>query len=239
MEGLRLIVGVILPYVAFAVFIGGMIYRIRSWQKLPSPAMTLFPAPATGKENLLNTVKEALLFKSLFSGDRVLWTMAWFFHVVLALVCLGHFRVFFNVDKLLMGLGMSEESIHAMSSGAGGAAGIVILATAVFLLLRRLLVPRAREITGASDYFALLLVGVIILTGNMMRFGAEHLDLTMTRTYFAGLARFADVTGEAALQNSKFLIHMCLACVLIIYIPFSKILHFGGIFFTHELIRKH
>jgi nitrate reductase gamma subunit len=115
MEGLRLIVGVVLPYIAFAVFIGGMIYRIRSWQKLPSPAMTLFPAPATGKENLLNTIKEALLFKSLFSGDRVLWTMAWFFHVVLALVFLGHFRVFFNVDKLLCCSGGSSSLALARS----------------------------------------------------------------------------------------------------------------------------
>ena len=47
--------------------------------------------------------------------------------VWLALILLGHLRVFTNVDSLLMALGMSEEGIQTMSSVAGGAAGIVIL----------------------------------------------------------------------------------------------------------------
>ena len=77
-----------------------------------------------------------------------------------------------------------------MSSGVGGIAGIIILATAIFLLLRRMMIPRVREITGLGDVFALLLIGAIIVTGNMMRFSAEHLDLALTRDYFAGLATF-------------------------------------------------
>ena len=85
---------------------------------------------------------------------------------------------------------------------------------------------------------ALLLIGAIIITGNMMRFGAEHFDLALTREYFASLATFSGVTGEQALQNPVFMVHMGMAFLLIMCIPFSKILHFGGIFFTHQLIRK-
>ena len=95
-----------------------------------------------------------------------------------------------------------------------------------------------REITGPADYLALLLIGAIIFTGNMMRFGGEHFDLALTREYFASLATFSGVTGEPALQNGTFMAHMGLALLLIMIIPFSKILHFGGIFFTHQLIRK-
>jgi nitrate reductase gamma subunit len=43
----KFIVGGILPYVALVVFLGGMTWRIRTWKKLPSPPMTLFPAPPT------------------------------------------------------------------------------------------------------------------------------------------------------------------------------------------------
>jgi len=239
MESMRFIVGVFLPYVAVAAFLAGMAYRLYVWKKLPSPAMTLFPAPSAEGGNLFNTFQEAVLFKSLFRGDRVLWFLAWAFHAVLALIFVGHFRVFANADWLLMKMGMSEDAIQTMSSGVGGAAGVAILATAVFLLLRRLVVARAREITGVGDYFALLLIGAILLTGNLMRFSAEHLDLTATRSYFAGLASFADVSDAAVLKNDVFLVHMGLAFVLIMYIPFSKLLHFGGIFFTHQLIRKH
>ena len=234
----KFIVGGILPYVALAVFLAGMIWRIRTWKKLPSPPMTLFPAPLTEGANTANTIKEVLLFPSLFKSDRLLWVLAWGFHAVLALIFLGHFRVFTNVDAVLEAFGMSKEAIDKMSSGAGGAAGVVILLAVILLLVRRMSLPRVSEITGAADYLALVLIGVIITTGNMMRFGPEHFDLALTREYFAGLASFQGVTGAAALENNLFVVHMGLGFLLILWIPFSKILHFGGIFFTHQLIRK-
>lgn len=238
MDFVTLLVGGVLPYVAIAVFIVAMVHRLYTWKRLAAPSMTLFPAPADEKANRQNVLKEALLFRSLFGGDRVLWAFAWAFHVVLLLIFLGHLRVFTNVDSMLMASGMSNESIQAMSAGVGGAAGVVILVATVLLLARRLALPRVREITGPADYLALLLIGAIIITGNMMRFGAEHFDLSLTREYFASLATFSSVTGKAALQNRIFMVHMGLACLLIMCIPFSKILHFGGIFFTHQLIRK-
>lgn len=235
MEGVRMLVGVILPYVALIVFVAGMSYRIRSWMSLKAPAMTLTPAPS---DNLVNTLQEAVLFKSLFAGDRVLWAFAWSFHAVLALIFVGHFRVVANVDVILMKLGMSEAAINSMSSGAGGAAGVLIMVALILLLVRRFALPRVSEITGASDYLALLLIGAIIMTGNVMRFGAEHFDLALTRDYFARLVTFSGAASAEALQNNVFLLHMALALVLVMVIPFSKILHFGGIFFTHQMIRK-
>lgn len=238
MESVKFIVAVLLPYIALVVFVVGMIWRFRLWKKLPSPAITLFPAPPDEGANTRNTIKEVLLFPSLFKGDRLLWVCAWVFHVVLALILLGHLRVFTNVDGILLALGMSEESIRTMSAGAGGAAGVMILAALVLLLVRRLAIPRVREITGAADYLALLLIAATVITGNMMRFGPEHFDLAQTRVYFAGLATFGNVLSTAALDNNVFLVHMCLALLLIICMPFSKLLHFGGVFFTHQLIRK-
>jgi nitrate reductase gamma subunit len=242
MECARLIVGVILPYVAVLVFLGGMIWRIASWKKLASPPMTLFPAPVDDKANAINTAKEVLFFKSLFASDRLLWVLAWTFHAVLALIAMGHLRVVTKyVDEMLGKFGMSEDAILAMSGGAGGAAGIVILIALALLLLRRVALQRAREITGLADYLALLLLAAIIITGDMMRFGPEHFDLTLTHDYFYALVTF-DFGGirniPGLLTNNVFLVHMCLALVLIMFIPFSKILHSGGIFFTHQLIRK-
>lgn len=238
MEIVRFIVGAILPYLALMVFIAGMSYRIYVWTKLPSPSITLFPSPPTGAANFLNTVQEALFFKSLFQGDRTLWFFAWSFHAVLALIFLGHFRVFANVDGIFFALGMTQEGIKAMSGGVGGAAGVLIMATLLLLLFRRVTLARVREITGPGDYLALLLLLAIIVTGNLMRFGTDHFDLTLTRNYFAGLASFSGVTEAAVLKNNLFLVHMGLSLLLLICIPFSKLLHLGGIFFTHQLIRK-
>lgn len=270
MEGVRIIVGVVLPYVAVLVFVVGMIYQLMTWKRLASPTMTLFPAPPTGAGNARNVLEEALLFKSLFKGDRVLWLFAWVFHVVLALIVLGHIRVFTGMLDTAMKqvLGMTEAAIQAMSGMSGGAAGIVILVAVVLLLVRRMTLQRAREITGVADYLALLLIAAVIITGNTMRFGGDtepvalaeaeishapgstalaaqseshHFDLAITRDYFGALATFSfsDWTPiEKALAHNTFFVHMCLAFLLIMAIPFSKILHLGGIFFTHQLIRK-
>jgi nitrate reductase gamma subunit len=134
---------------------------------------------------------------------------------------------------------MSKESIDAMSGAVGGVAGILVFLAAILLIARRFALSRVKEVTGHGDYAILLLLAAIIVTGNMMRFGGEHFDLGTTRSWFAGLVTFSDVSSAAALQNGVFALHLSLALVLIMLIPFSKILHAGGIFFTQHLIRKH
>jgi nitrate reductase gamma subunit len=239
METLRFVVGVVLPYIAIAVFLMGMIHRLIGWKKLASPPMTLYPAGSEKGGKTANILKEAFFFRSLVKSDRILWVLAWGFHVVLALIFIGHFRVVMNVDVILTKLGMSEDSIGAMSSGVGGAAGVLIFLAAILLLVRRFSLTRVKEVTGLGDYAILILLTAIIVTGNMMRLGGEHLDLGVTRSYFASLVTFSDVASAKALENGTFVVHMGLAFVLIMLIPFSKILHLGGVFFTQHLIRKH
>ena len=239
MDIVKFWLGVVLPYSAIAVFLIGMTWRVYAWRKLASPAMTLFPAPPTEAANKLNTLQEVALFKSLFKGDRVLWVLAWSFHALLALIFVGHLRVFANMDRMLQSLGMTEADIQAMSSGTGGAAGVGIGLAALLLVLRRAAAPSVREISGVADYAILLLIGAILTTGNLMRFSTPHFDLGLARSYFAGLARFAETGGASVLSNGVFLTHMSLAFLLLMLMPFSKLLHFGGIFFTHQLIRRH
>ena len=226
----------VLPFITLFVFVGGMGYRLYIWQKLPYPKMTLFPAPTSGKERFIEVMKETFLFSSLFKADRGLWTMGWLFHAMLALIIVGHLRVISWIpDKMLMALGMEAGSIDTMSGVAGGGAGIVILVMAAFILGRRFTVERVKEISTTGDYFAMILILTIVLTGDAMRFLA-HFDLAQTREYFAGLVTFSVSTMP---KSPWFLAHYLLGQVLIMYIPFSKILHFGGIFFTEALIQRH
>jgi nitrate reductase gamma subunit len=234
MDKFAFVIGAILPYVIVPVFVAGMSYRFYVWFKSPQPAkMTLFPAPA--KDATFGEVlAEAFLFPSLFRGDKVLWCFAWLFHATLALVFLGHVRVFTAaIDRMLAAWGMSPEGIDTMSSVAGGAAGIVLMATGILLLLRRITIPRVREITGIPDFLAPSLILAIIATGNWMRF-VGHFDLEQTRIWASSLLTFAPIIP----QNGMFLLHLALAQLLIVFIPFSKILHFGGIFFTQALIKR-
>jgi nitrate reductase gamma subunit len=228
----RFIVGAILPYVVVPAFVAGMCYRFWTWSKSPQPAkMTLFPA---GGSTFREVLAETLLFPSLFRGDRVLWFLAWFFHATLALVFLGHIRVFTGAaDRMLEAFGMTPKGLDLMSGVVGGAAGILLLAVGLLLLLRRIALPRVREITGIPDVLAILLVLVIIITGDLLRFSAPF-DLEQTRVWAASLLAFSPVVPT----NDMFLFHLALSQVLILFIPFSKILHLGGFFFTQTLIKR-
>ena len=82
--------------------------------------------------------------------------MGWLFHARLALVFIGHLRVIsWLPDRFLGALGMDDASIGSMSAITGGGAGIVMLLTALFIVLRRFFVPRVREISAMGDYFAI------------------------------------------------------------------------------------
>jgi nitrate reductase gamma subunit len=103
------------------------------------------------------------------------------------------------------------------------------------LLIRRLALQRVREVSNPPDYFALLLVLAVIFTGDIMRFG-PHVDLEGTRQWARSLVTFSPLVP--ANFSAAFLVHTGLALGLIMYMPFSKILHFGGIFFTQALVKR-
>ncbi len=232
MNTFAFVAGGILPALAVLIFIAGMTYRFYTWIKTPQPGkMTLFPAKKNAGRAVL---AESLFLPSLFSGDRTLWAFAWVFHVTLAMIALGHLRVVTGlIDRMLLRAGMTPQGINTMSTTVGGTAGIIILVTGILLLLRRLSLRRVREISGIPDFFALLLLAAIIVTGDLMRFGS-HLDLETTRIWVGSLLSLSPQIP----QHGMFLVHVTLACMLIMYIPFSKILHFGGIFFTQSLIKR-
>ena len=233
MSGFSMVVGWILPYVAIPAFLAMFVYRIVVWYRTPQPGkMTLFQGTGTTGNGLLS---EALFFPSLFRGDKLLWVMAWFFHVALALAFLGHFRVFTGaIDATLVSMGMSAGGIKTMSMVAGGGAGIMLLATAGLLFFRRLFSARVREISGAPDFLALGLLIAVIVSGNVMRFGGGHFELAQTHIWAASLLSLSPLVP----QDATFLAHILLAQALIVYIPFSKIMHSGGIFFTQALVKR-
>jgi nitrate reductase gamma subunit len=226
---LKVLVGVVLPPIVVAVFVAGMAYRFYAWKKRPYPKMTLYPAPE--KASFSSVVKATFFFPGLFRGDKSLWVMSWVFHVVLALILVGHIRVFTDFPALWAALGINAD---AMSATTGGAAGVIIMITLLLLIMRRFGVERVREISGPGDYFALLLVMAVILTGNAMRF-FTHIELDLTRAYFTGLITLSAVKMPA---DVWFLAHFFFVQVLMMYIPFSKILHFGGVFFSQLAIQK-
>jgi len=230
-ESLGYLIGVILPPITIVIFLGGLIYRFLVWWKLPMPKMTLFPAPEPGSDTFVGVLKATFFFPGVFKSDKFLWVGAWVFHAMLALILVGHVRVVMDFPRLWAALGINADTMSAVT---GGAAGIIILLMLLILMARRVLSERVREITQSTDWFVLFLLFLIILAGDAMRF-LGHFELAQTRAYFASLAT---LQFAAPPLNGWFLLHYLLGQILFIYLPFSKLLHFGGIFFTQTAMQR-
>jgi nitrate reductase gamma subunit len=98
----------------------------------------------------------------------------------------------------------------------------------LFLLARRLTLPRVIYVSILPDYFALALLGSIAGTGILMRY-VDRVYLVDVKAFILGLLTLNPVSPPA---SAYFLAHILLVCTLLAYFPFSKLMHAPGIFFS-------
>jgi nitrate reductase gamma subunit len=233
MKPMAFLVGSVLPYVAALVFLVGVVHRLVGWWRCPRPPrMPLYPVWGSGGASL---AREALLFPSLRRGDGRLWVLAWSFHAALALAFVGHIRAFTpSFDRGLLAVGVRAQWLEVASAWMGGLAGVLLLVAGLGLLVRRIVLARVREISGPPDYFALALLLAVIVSGNLMRLTAGDVALAETRRFVSSLIALAPIAPTAP----TVLAHLCFAELLVAYLAFSKLMHFGGFFFTFPLIKR-
>jgi len=148
--------------------------------------------------------KDSFLFSQVLDLDRRMWGLVISFHLAGIALLIGHLRLIFGFIPLVNAL---DDWVEQFASFTGGAIGIILLITVLYFLIRRLKSP-VRQISAPEDYFLLILVLLVIFTGDCVRFFGECLG-----------------------------IHVMLANILIFYFPFSKMMHFVGSFATN-LIRS-
>jgi nitrate reductase gamma subunit len=222
MDSLIVAIAWIFPYLTIAIFVGGAAYKALSWfLRAMLVKWALYPVPASRTGRLTSIFIETFTLRSLSKASKGFWIGALTFHAALALIIVGHIRVFSAYpDYLMEQAGIT--SIDTLSLAAGGAAGVAIVLAALYLLMRRVSLPYVREISDASDYVDILLLMAVFLSGNYMRF-FSHVTLDDTRAFFMSLASF---TPKPPPGDPAFILHFLLAQIFLMYLPFSKIMHF-------------
>ncbi|HIJ79607.1 MAG: sulfate reduction electron transfer complex DsrMKJOP subunit DsrM [Desulfobulbaceae bacterium] len=254
------LIGVVLPYLAFAIFLGGFAHRVKTWAKSPVP----FRIPTTcGQANSLPWIKqnkldcpstkagvigrmllEVFLFRSLFRNTRAemhdgpklvygssksLWLFGLLFHYTFLVIVLRHLRLFMDpipafVGALEFGDGFMQIGVPVLYM-----TDAIFVGAITFLFLRRVVLPNIRYISLPADYFPLFLILGIAITGILMRY-VLRVDIVSIKQLTHGLATFSPhVVGEI---GSIFFVHVFLVCALMIYFPFSKLMHAGGVFMS-------
>lgn len=187
---------------------------------------------------------EIFFFRSLFRNTRVelyneskltygsnkwLWIGAMAFHWSFLIIIIRHARYFIDpVPALIVGaeridalfqIGMPVIYITNASFGAA----------IIYLLVRRVAVPKIKFISLYQDYFPLFLIAGIAVTGILMRYFIR-VDLLGVKNAMIGLIQFHPAIPQGVGQI--FYMHLFLICILAIYFPFSKLMHMPGVFLS-------
>ncbi|HEX8986779.1 MAG TPA: respiratory nitrate reductase subunit gamma [Rhodocyclaceae bacterium] len=209
----------ILFYVAAAVFVGGLAYKIVDFARTPAPLkIPTTPAPTGVPGVAFRMFREVVFFESLFKGNLWIWAMGAAFHFGLALVLVRHLRYFME----------PVPAIIAFAQPFGMYAGFAMAAGLAGLWARRFLVERIRYISTVSDHLMLALLLLIASSGLGMKF-LNHTDVVGVKTFFLGLMSF-DIQPLPA--HPGLYVHLACVALLMIVFPFSKLLHAPGIFFS-------
>jgi nitrate reductase gamma subunit len=249
----------ILPYAAFTVFIAGFIYRVMKWAKVPVPFRItttcgqqaslpwLRSNPLESPSSIWGVIGrmalEVLLFRSLFRNTDVaivgqrpvygsakwLWFFGLLFHWSLLIIVLRHLRFFIEPIASWIGALSAVDGFFEIGVPTLYLSDLTLLAGLTFLLLRRVAVLQLRYISLVTDYFALLLLLGIVTTGLLMRHFFPA-DLLHVKNLALGWVTFAPAVPKEV--GAVFYIHLCFVFTLLIWFPFSKLMHMGGIFLS-------
>jgi nitrate reductase gamma subunit len=208
-----------LAYFATFAFVGGLLWRLVGYLRTPMPLPhAVTPAPKTEGGSVLRVLGDVTLFPNLFKADKLLWAGAWIFHVALAAVLFRHVRYF---TYPVPGIVLYMETVALFFGSLFGAA-------ALFLFWRRLGLPRTLYISNVPDYFVLALLGLVAGTGLMVSYWL-HVNIVDVKGFILGLMTLHPVEVP---RHPLFLLHLFFVLILMIYFPFSKLLHAGGILFS-------
>ena len=237
METFEYLVTHVTPYFALAVFIGGLAYQGYRWsQAKPVPAhLSLYPRPDGRLARLGDTLLDMFTLRGLFRVNTLLWVGAFVMHIGLLLLLVGHVRVFTDYYFLWNLLRWGEAETHTFSAIAGISAGILFMIPLVYLLLRRW-GGAVKLLSTPEDYFVLVLLLSIAVTGNHMRLVLE-VDQHAMREFMQGLFVF-DWKQVPDSAGVSFVWHFALVQMLMIYFPFGKLLHTIGSVFSKMVARS-
>jgi len=203
---LDILLFVVFPYVALAIFVGGHVWRYRydkfGW-----------------------TTRSSQLYER-----RLLRIGSPMFHFGILLVALGHIGGLLIPESWTDALGVSETAYHAVALTLGTVAGFCTLAGAAILIYRRRTVGPVFSATTVNDKIMyVLLIGVLVLglgttvLGNLV--GEPHDYRQTVSPWFRSIFYLQPDTGLILKAPIGFRLHVLAAWTLFAFWPFSRLVH--------------
>jgi nitrate reductase gamma subunit len=200
--------------------------------------------PATGLGTTLRMLLEVLTFRSLFrntrselrkggrlifSPDKWLWAAALAFHYSFLMILLRHYRLVAEPVPAVVTWLQGLDGFFQVGLPRVYLSDLLIVGALGFLLWRRLYDLRLRYISLNADYFPLVLLLGIALSGILVRYFIRT-DVVAVKELAMGLVTFHPAVPQGI--SPLFYVHLFLVSTLLTYFPFSKLVHMAGVFLS-------
>jgi len=187
---------------------------------------------------------EILLFRSLLKNEKVelqapqriffrtstlLWLGAMAFHWSLLVIVVRHLRFFLEPVPSAVVVLQRVDSILQNLLPILYISDVIILIALGYLFIRRVTTPQVRYISLPSDYFVLLVIGGVAISGVLMRL-VYKVDLVQVKEWVMAMLRFSPLPPKGV--NLIFYVHLFFVSLLVAYFPVSKLMHMPGIFLS-------
>jgi nitrate reductase gamma subunit len=196
----------VLPYLAFAVFVLGHVWRWR-YDRFGSTAFT-----------------------TQLVENRLLRLASPLFHLSALAVLVGHLLGLLAPRSWTAAIGISDTQFHLVSVTAGTLAGAAMLAGLVLLVARRILHGRVRRTSTVMDVVMYVVLGIVVLLGvwatvavNLLGAGHDYRDTVAV--WFRGLFLLRPDPALMAGAPLLFQLHALAALGLLAIWPFTRLVH--------------
>lgn len=223
METVYYIILIPMVYIAFAVFFGGTVIRTVSiFRKATEPAaLQIFPKQ---RATWLGAIYDTFLLPTVRRHTPVLWVFLMLFHISFLLLIIGHLELVGEIRAF-------QIVRHEVFLGRG-IIGVILSVSLVFFLLRRLQSP-TKDLSVPEDYYLLILLFLAVLFGSQMDWARrwyEYEGLTVEdyRAYLSSLVYLKpELPPGVTFSGHSFMLvlHVFFANLILIFFPFSQIMH--------------
>ncbi len=165
----------------------------------------------------------------LFRTSTLLWLGAMAFHWSFLVIFLRHLRFFLEPVPTALVVLQRLDSILQNLLPIIYISDVVILMALSYLFFRRVFYPQVRYISLPSDYFVLLTIAGIVLSGVLLRV-IFKVDLVQVKEWVMAMLSFRPMPPKGV--NLLFYIHLFFVSLFISYFPLSKLMHMPGIFLS-------
>ncbi|MFC2013906.1 respiratory nitrate reductase subunit gamma [Chloroflexota bacterium] len=212
--------------------LGGSYLEDREWWSSPREGKSFL-----GEMKFMG--EEVLWFKEYHRLNRPYWYYVFPFHigaltflVLIAALVVGALTEIGGIEISGVSPSLWGRFLYYATTVVGGIALVFGTLGSVALLIRRLFNMDLRPYTRRIEYFNLILILTLFMTGLVSWAFYDHM-FAVDRQYFVSLLTFRDVPGISPLTIA----HILLILVTAAYLPFTNMMHFFAKWFTYHKIR--